>query len=533
MLHQYLQYQNRFSSQEKSPATQNSSTKPSEEEPKKIVTVYDSLDLINFNKNLAQEYILCGPSLMKVCLYNSKIAMKYGCSKIASSWRMAANCCKDTRTSKLRLPCNPNQKPALPTVPGGFELVARAKRNCGRFKSWTSHPDAKNLLNKIIARHSSIDFQTSAMICSVFAKATNKNVHIDGGTFFSTFADVPCRLTKELMSQSVEVIVEKSKEIIQNATSQRAAAIAARQLRNAQRLRGRKNLSECCADSQDRHSTKEHQKESAEGSAASDGAAGVHNLNTTSHNPHITNYDNHGTGRSGAIQLASSVANTSLRNIPTILLNLTSARSPARRSSMMNISLAGMHRSHSEANFNEDVSQWKDMSKVETESVSEVEEELNESDVDTYLLDHSKSEIYDQFRNIYSEMLRRYGLDEKAVEIMHLVENSISVKDAESFVMFKPPKTYKCPKCLNQCESFGSMCKKCRIRIDPKCVYCRMPVKGHVSACLACGHGGHLLHMKEWFENNDNCAAACGCFCLKEMERFEHIQVGDGLISHE
>lgn len=32
------------------------------------------------------------------------------------------------------------------------------------------------------------------------------------------------------------------------------------------------------------------------------------------------------------------------------------------------------------------------------------------------------------------------------------------------------------------------------------CTLCRIPVKGAANACLACGHGGHLMHMKQWFQ---------------------------------
>lgn len=33
-----------------------------------------------------------------------------------------------------------------------------------------------------------------------------------------------------------------------------------------------------------------------------------------------------------------------------------------------------------------------------------------------------------------------------------------------------------------------------------RCVLCRLPVRGINSVCPACGHGGHISHMKRWFE---------------------------------
>eukprot|EP00795_Rhopilema_esculentum_P001709 gene1709-16188_t len=38
---------------------------------------------------------------------------------------------------------------------------------------------------------------------------------------------------------------------------------------------------------------------------------------------------------------------------------------------------------------------------------------------------------------------------------------------------------------------------------------------GLLSFCVACGHGGHTLHLMGWFQKMDSCATGCGCFCLK------------------
>ena len=38
---------------------------------------------------------------------------------------------------------------------------------------------------------------------------------------------------------------------------------------------------------------------------------------------------------------------------------------------------------------------------------------------------------------------------------------------------------------------------------------------GLLSFCVACGHGGHTLHLMEWFMKNEICPSGCGCYCLK------------------
>lgn len=32
------------------------------------------------------------------------------------------------------------------------------------------------------------------------------------------------------------------------------------------------------------------------------------------------------------------------------------------------------------------------------------------------------------------------------------------------------------------------------------CILCSLPVKGAATACLECGHGGHAVHLMQWFE---------------------------------
>lgn len=46
-----------------------------------------------------------------------------------------------------------------------------------------------------------------------------------------------------------------------------------------------------------------------------------------------------------------------------------------------------------------------------------------------------------------------------------------------------------------------------------RCVVCEMAVRGAVSVCGKCGHGGHLTHLQNWFARSRVCAAGCGCKC--------------------
>lgn len=62
---------------------------------------------------------------------------------------------------------------------------------------------------------------------------------------------------------------------------------------------------------------------------------------------------------------------------------------------------------------------------------------------------------------------------------------------------------------VNKC---GWYCERCRSLVPP-CSICHLMVKGPNAWCQGCGHGGHLLHMQEWFTKYIWCPAGCGHMC--------------------
>eukprot|EP00999_Lentomonas_sp_LEN2_P002664 NODE_53_length_2750_cov_104.187571_g34_i0.p1 GENE.NODE_53_length_2750_cov_104.187571_g34_i0~~NODE_53_length_2750_cov_104.187571_g34_i0.p1 ORF type:complete len:512 (+),score=66.66 NODE_53_length_2750_cov_104.187571_g34_i0:1154-2689(+) len=55
-------------------------------------------------------------------------------------------------------------------------------------------------------------------------------------------------------------------------------------------------------------------------------------------------------------------------------------------------------------------------------------------------------------------------------------------------------------------------CTNCS-KFQSKCSFCHQIVRGQYSWCQTCGHGGHLNHMKAWFEKNTECPSGCGHRC--------------------
>ena len=52
-----------------------------------------------------------------------------------------------------------------------------------------------------------------------------------------------------------------------------------------------------------------------------------------------------------------------------------------------------------------------------------------------------------------------------------------------------------------------------RQRGRPLCGVCELPVRGSYVWCQGCGHGGHLAHMRSWFETEVECPTGCGHRC--------------------
>ncbi|KAG2220306.1 hypothetical protein INT45_009939 [Circinella minor] len=55
-------------------------------------------------------------------------------------------------------------------------------------------------------------------------------------------------------------------------------------------------------------------------------------------------------------------------------------------------------------------------------------------------------------------------------------------------------------------------CDKCHRLLNP-CSICHQTVRGLYVWCQGCNHGGHLEHMREWFDNEDKCPTGCGHSC--------------------
>ena len=62
-------------------------------------------------------------------------------------------------------------------------------------------------------------------------------------------------------------------------------------------------------------------------------------------------------------------------------------------------------------------------------------------------------------------------------------------------------------------------CPRCNV-FSSHCAVCSLSLRGLSSFCLVCGHGGHMEHMRSWWEDagEKECATGCGCRCLERAQ---------------
>ena len=158
-----------------------------------------------------------------------------------------------------------------------------------------------------------------------------------------------------------------------------------------------------------------------------------------------------------------------------------------------------------------------------------------------FLVDPAKSQRNEAVKRWYSQFLRRLGMDIKSVEVAKFLKSNpdeqefrIGLRDpccescsADPVVNPVNPVSWSdiaqgnlVTNCAD-CSVTSSSRARARRRRWRHCAVCRLPVRGGLfSLCLHCGHGGHVAHLRDWFESaaegggrNAACPAGCGCPC--------------------
>lgn len=109
----------------------------------------------------------------------------------------------------------------------------------------------------------------------------------------------------------------------------------------------------------------------------------------------------------------------------------------------------------------------------------------------------------------YIDLLSKFQLWNVMAQVINLspLQNINSINQTSTTIYTTCGSCYK-P--LNGKVSW--ICERCKTR-PSECSVCHGVVTGLMAWCQGCYHGGHLIHMSQWFAENDYCPTGCGHFC--------------------
>jgi len=146
---------------------------------------------------------------------------------------------------------------------------------------------------------------------------------------------------------------------------------------------------------------------------------------------------------------------------------------------------------------------WSPPTFVEEKLIDPKEDLRKQHIANCRLFEQEKTFRYDQFKRYYSEILYRWNFTTQRTEVT-------------KYITEQPERPKGLDICLTCCKQSqrDACCNTCK-SIIVKCSVCRIGVRGLLSFCMVCGHGGHMFHVIDWFRQNDWCATGCGCYCLR------------------
>ncbi|KAK0089843.1 hypothetical protein PV325_005150 [Microctonus aethiopoides] len=128
-------------------------------------------------------------------------------------------------------------------------------------------------------------------------------------------------------------------------------------------------------------------------------------------------------------------------------------------------------------------------------------DERNKLGIDIATQEHWVSE--------YIEILSRFKLYNVITEIIQSSWiPSISQLNQQSTTI-----NVCCTACTKPLQRTAWRCDRCHTSRHALCSFCHRVVRGLYVWCQGCAHGGHVRCMKEWFESNRRCPAACNHVC--------------------
>ncbi|XP_015122969.1 GATOR complex protein WDR24 [Diachasma alloeum] len=109
----------------------------------------------------------------------------------------------------------------------------------------------------------------------------------------------------------------------------------------------------------------------------------------------------------------------------------------------------------------------------------------------------------------YIDMLGRFKLYDVITQIIQLAWiPSVAQLNQQSTTIHAC-----CTACTKPLQRAAWLCDRCHTSRHALCSICHQVVRGVYAWCQGCTHGGHVVHMREWFRGNRQCPTGCGHLC--------------------
>ncbi|CAG8594124.1 7828_t:CDS:10, partial [Paraglomus occultum] len=476
------------------------------------VYLHDLSDWIPVSKKLAIEYTLLGDDPIHICNHNARVAAKHNRSDLEEIWLLAALILDD------QVPCDKRRGFVGSGIQQNVPRSATKRRDSGTaveppfiddngsfmpFRiQWGYHPFGADLVKKIFQHFATIgDVQTLAMLSCVFREPEKKTVEADDMSTPDSFGSAPLNQSSDYFNY------QRNPERLSLSTSHRT------------------NVS-----SMMNHSFVSHFSDTYSSRGSWHGYyPNDYALNFLSATPTTFASNGFSLGESTVHGINMPIPDSSYhkKTIPGSMMSYPSSGSTAD-SLPRGSSPAGFASKSENEHMNSDRGDF---------SISENKKDFEDETWPTHLplleTDAQAAITYDQYRLAYAKLLYMWGLLEARAELLKfmdlvksktifggLVVDKENLRTVHSVCQTCGSATVNTStrgrlklRCTN--ESCETNKKNARKESGIKCSICRCLTKGLVSFCIKCNHGGHAMHMRDWFANNNvKCPSGCGCSCI-------------------
>ncbi|KAI9206450.1 uncharacterized protein BJ171DRAFT_497872 [Polychytrium aggregatum] len=463
------------------------------------VTIKNLQRLEDFDKELAERYILSGDDLASICLHNANVAKSLDRPDLFKIWGMASLIVgedSELNETQSRLGKAVSSRSKDPIRRESSVAQARDKKpsGSGSVLFLGANPIGWHLVKAIYTHLRRVrDYQTLAMLSCIFSTCYNKSTH-----------STPVETIAHVVDGHVRPTVRpEAKPFKPKARSQRWSDIVRRASSESVEVNSSNEEQPAGSEPRSIFGTFKVPQSPADAFLDMTGVRSLAGREATYPNPKPASKD--------AVAYRQFPGSNALRQRS---VNVRSLNSPAA------IGSEG-------AGIAEETSAPTRRIKLEilpssAEGQANIDSSHEASNRSQFL---KYSEIgageFNKWKLIYANVLYQWGFLDKSAEVLQYMRDSPESKERSMQSTFAFG--LRCPHCgaekskgtpNGQSQTDDGKCSKCNQLLKLQCSICQLPCpKGLTTFCMVCGHGGHIDHLRGWFRQSSDCPTGCGCRC--------------------